>query len=117
MMLLAVRRLMAGTIILVLAAPCIFAQTWTGLGGDNKWATAGNWDAGVPGSGSTALFNGAGNGVTAISLNGGIQPINTIQFDPGSAAYTIGQVAGDTLSTDSNGFVIANNNLTTAQTI
>src|SRR5262249_17982343 len=32
--------------------------TWTGLGGDTNWSTAGNWNNGVPGPGDTAVFNG-----------------------------------------------------------
>jgi hypothetical protein len=100
------------------AAPA-WAQTstWTGLAAPNSnWATPGNWDAGVPGSGGTALFNGPGNGNTSIGLGGGSQPIHTIQFDAGAAAYTIGQSSEGALNFDPDGFIIANSGLTTAQT-
>ena len=36
-------------------------RTWTGLGTDNNWSTAGNWNGGVPGSTDTALFDGTTN--------------------------------------------------------
>lgn len=32
--------------------------TWTGLGADNNWSTAGNWDTGVPTNTTTAIFSG-----------------------------------------------------------
>jgi len=33
-------------------------RTWTGLGGDNKWSTADNWDSGAPVSGDDLVFEG-----------------------------------------------------------
>ena len=35
------------------------ASVWTGLGGDNLWDNAGNWDAGVPASGVAADIDNA----------------------------------------------------------
>jgi hypothetical protein len=34
--------------------------TWTGLGADNNWSTALNWDTGVPTAATPAIFNGVG---------------------------------------------------------
>jgi hypothetical protein len=34
--------------------------TWTGLGADELWSTAANWQAGVPGAGDIAIFSSAG---------------------------------------------------------
>ena len=31
-------------------------KAWTGGAADKNWATAGNWDAGVPGNGDVAVF-------------------------------------------------------------
>lgn len=33
---------------------------WTGLGADNNWSTALNWDTGVPTAATPAIFNGVG---------------------------------------------------------
>jgi autotransporter-associated beta strand protein len=33
-------------------------RTWTGMGGDNKWGTAGNWVEGTPASGDSLVFDG-----------------------------------------------------------
>ena len=92
-------RLLAIAIVCVLATDSIsHAVTWTGLATpDNLWATSGNWDSGVPGSGTTAQFTDSGNGNTTISLGGAVQPIGSISFDTANvAAYTLGQQPGDT---------------------
>ena len=114
-------RIFAPAILLVLVAAPARAQTstWTGLAGpDNNWATPGNWDAGVPGSGGTAVFSGPGNGNTSISLGGTTQSINTLFFDtPSAAAYTIGQLPGDALSFDSGGQLAVSDTVTMPQVI
>jgi hypothetical protein len=111
----------AGAIVGVVVAASVEAQvtsTWTGLAApDNNWTSAGNWDSGVPDSFDTALFNGAGNGNTNISLGAATQPINTVLFQSGAAAYTLGESVGDTLSFDSNGALFVVAGVTTAQTI
>src|SRR6478609_8907959 len=83
-------------------------QTWTGLGGDNKWATVGNWDTGVPGTGNQANFVDAGNGNTSISLSGGNQPIGTINFDTANAAaFNLGVLSsGDKFTFDGGGSIV-----------
>ena len=52
--------------------------TWIGLGADNLWTTAGNWQGGVPGAGNSPIFDGtsiknstvnAGFGGTITNLN------------------------------------------------
>jgi hypothetical protein len=114
------RNFVSAIFLVFIAAPA-WAQTstWTGLAApDNHWAMAGNWDAGVPGSGATAVFSGPGNGNTSISLGGTTQSINTLFFDAASAAaYTIGQLPGDTLSFDSGGQLVVSDTVTTPQVI
>ena len=103
---------------LALIAPAAPAQSnWTGAA-SNAWTTAGNWSAGVPVSGNTAVFNGAGNGNTSISLGGAAQPIGTIQFDTAAAAsYTFGALAsGDAFNFDAAGAITVTNTVTAAQT-
>jgi hypothetical protein len=116
---LASRRALFVSVAFVLAAsPAARAETWTGLASpDNNWTTVANWDTGVPVSGSAANFNSAGNGNTAINLGGASQPLNTLDFEAGAAAYTIGQTAGDTLNFDGSGALIIGSGVTTAQTI
>jgi hypothetical protein len=103
---------------LLAVATVVRSETWTGAA-NSLWANQNNWDTiTVPGSSGTALFNGAGNGNTTISLGGGTQPINTVRFDTASAAaYGIGQDANDILSFDSGGFLETTSSLTKSQTI
>jgi fibronectin-binding autotransporter adhesin len=66
--------------------------SWTGLGSDSLWSTAGNWSGATPPGtgGQIATFNDAGNAKTTIDLNTGV-PVSNIVFDTASAAaYTIG---------------------------
>ena len=95
------------------------AQTWTGLGADNKWSTVGNWDTGVPGSGSTANFVDAGNSKTNISLSGGNQPIGTINFDTANAAaFNLGVLSsGDKFTFDGSGSIVIGSAVTNVETI
>jgi fibronectin-binding autotransporter adhesin len=96
-------------VVLLIAAPVVPAQsTWTG-NSSNLWTDVGNWSAGVPDSGTTALFNAASPN-TAISLGGGAQPVGSVQFDTaGAASYTVGAaytgsaLSGDQLNVISNG--------------
>ena len=95
------------------------SQNWTGLAApNNQWTTLANWDTAVPGSGNTAVFNGAGNGNTSISLGGSAQPIGALQFIANPAAYTLGTLAsGDKFNFDAGGSITVNNSVTTPQTI
>ena len=95
-------------------------RSWTGLAlPDKKWTTLGNWDMGVPISGDTALFNGVGNTNTSISLDGGTQPIKSIQFDGATATpYTLGVLASaDKFNFDADGSIIVASNIGVLQTI
>lgn len=61
--------------------------TWYGTT-DGTWATGSNWSSGsAPGRPDTAIFNGAGNGNTAIGVGTGVVVSNLI-FDTGAAAYS-----------------------------
>src|SRR4051812_40413821 len=95
------------------------AQTWTGLGADNKWSTVGNWDTGVPGSGNQANFVDTGNGNTNISLSGGNQPIGTLNFDTATAAaFNLGVLnSGDKFTVDGGGSIVIGSAVTNVETI
>jgi autotransporter-associated beta strand protein len=96
------------------------AQTWTGLASpDNNWITLNNWDTAVPVSTNTAVFNGAGNGNTSISLGNTSQPIKNIQFDTaGAAGYTLGVLSsGDKFNVDAGGAITVTSSVTTPQLI
>ncbi len=95
------------------------AQTWTGSGGNNKWTTAGNWDSGVPGSGSTANFVDGGNSNTNVSLSGGNQPIGTLNFDTANAAaFNLGVLnSGDQFTFDGGGSITIGAAVTNVETI
>jgi RHS repeat-associated protein/uncharacterized repeat protein (TIGR01451 family) len=80
--------------------------TWTGAS-NAVWATAGNWTGGVPDTGNSAIFNGAGNGNTTIDLGSGVT-IKTNLFNTASvAAYTIGSGAAgsQTLTLNDSGAI------------
>ena len=67
--------------------------TWNGTT-DGTWATGSNWSTGVaPGRPDTAIFNGAGNGNTTISVGTGVVVSNLI-FDTGAAAYSFNGSGG-----------------------
>jgi hypothetical protein len=91
--------------------------TWTGAAGA-LWSAAGIWTGGVPGTGNTATFNGAGNGNTTIDLGSGVT-LKTNLFNTASvAAYTIGSgtVGSQTLTLNDSGAIqltstVANNQL------
>lgn len=112
------RSLLVFTLVSTATDSFVAAQTWTGLGGDNKWSTVGNWDTAVPGSGNTATFNGPGNGNTNVSLSGGTQPIGTILFDNSPAAYALGTLSsGDQFNFDAGGAITVNNTVATPQSV
>ncbi len=66
------------------------SSSWIGGGGDDAWATAGNWNPGpAPATGETATFDAASLGGTTIDLAG--QTVNIVQFNNAATdAYTIG---------------------------
>jgi hypothetical protein len=104
------------------AAPAARAQntrTWTGAT-DSNWAVPTNWNAAlIPGSGDTALFNGAGNGHTTISLGGATLPIRNISFDNASAAaYTLGIIpSSDKFNFDAGGAIAVSSSVVQNQRI
>lgn len=95
--------------------------TWTGTT-DASWATPGNWSSNpaVPGTGDTAVFNGAGNGNTTITV--GSIVLSSLKFDTSSAAaYTFDPTVGSgTITFDNSGTagnIVMNSTVTTNQTI
>src|SRR4051812_19867363 len=81
---------------LAVAAPVARAQNWSSTPQNNLWGNLNNWlPATVPGTGNTATFNSSST-VTAISLGGGAQAINTIAFASGTVSYNLGVTAQDT---------------------
>lgn len=92
--------------------------SWTGLGADSLWSTAGNWSpiSTPPGTGGqTATFNGAGNSKTTIDLGAGIN-VSNIVFDTASAAaYTIGAGAAGSQTLTLNSNLTVNATVTTSQ--
>jgi autotransporter-associated beta strand protein len=114
------RSLCVGLTIVALAvsgAPVAAQSTWTGTATTALWSDLGNWNGGVPVSGMTATFNGAGGTHTAVDLGGAAQPIGTIAFDTANAAaYSFSGNAGDAFIFDANGGVSASSSVTTAQT-
>jgi len=75
------------------------SATWTGTDSD-LWNRGVNWDAGIPGSGNAATFNGAGNGNTTVDLGSGAT-VGSLVFDTAScAAYTIGTGSVQSLTID-----------------
>jgi hypothetical protein len=98
------------------AAPVRAQRTWTGTT-STAWSDPTNWSTAVPGSGSTALFNGPGNGNVLIDLGGTARPIGTILFDTSAAAaYTFSGNTGDAFRFDAGGAVTINSTVTTSQT-
>ena len=86
-------------------------RVWDG-DADTAWTNDTNWvgDAAPGESGDGAVFNGAGNGNTAIDLGGSVSVTN-LHFDTGAAvAYTIGTGIGDAITlTDSRSITMSSN--------
>lgn len=103
-----------------LSAPALAAsETWDGDQNTGVWATVLNWaEAGVvPGTGDTATFNSAGGTVDLINLGGGVT-LGTLLFDNAACtAYTIGSVAGQTLTLNNGGGITVNLGVVQTQTI
>ena len=80
------------------------SDTWSG-GTSTIWTDTGNWVSGnLPSTGDTATFLDGGNGNTTIDLSTGVA-IGLIQFNAGSASYTIGagSTGAQTLTIDDSG--------------
>ena len=94
---------------------------WNGTT-DAAWATPTNWSSDpnpVPGTGNTATFNNAGNGITAIDLGAGVT-ISSIVFDTvNAAAYTIGSGGAgvQALTLNDSGSITANNGINANQIV
>ena len=82
----------AGVVLACLWASPLFGQyTWNGAAG-GEWSDSANWTpAGVPGSGTSVLFNSAGGGNALIDLSSSAVTVKNIEFSSAScAAFTIG---------------------------
>jgi len=69
-------------------------STWNDTAGNDNWNDAGNWSAGVPGTGDTATFDATGP--SPIDMNASVS-IGALDFS--AAAFTI-NAAGGTLTID-----------------
>src|SRR5580658_767927 len=81
---------------LLTAAAGAYAQTdpWTGVAGDNNWATAGNWNAGAPTTGETPAFGAQGEG--GLTLNNNLTAGTSflgLQFNAGAPAFILNGAA------------------------
>src|SRR4051812_35355199 len=102
----AIRSLLFG---IVCTAPVALpAQTfvWTGAT-DGNWATAANWDAGVPAGGTTTVisFDASANPTTVNNLSGGLT-LNQLTFGANAGAVTI---SGNALTFDGTAPTLVNN--------
>ena len=94
---------------------------WNGTT-DAAWATLTNWSSDpnpVPGTGNTATFNNAGNGITAIDLGAGVT-IASIVFDTvDTAAYIIGSDGAglQDLTLEDSGSITANSGINANQIV
>jgi hypothetical protein len=70
-------------VILLFVPTLAFAatKTWTGLGADNKWSTANNWNGNaVPGTGDIIVFDGTGKKNALISTSAFLYPIGELRM-------------------------------------
>ncbi|MEY4242463.1 MAG: hypothetical protein RLZZ245_48 [Verrucomicrobiota bacterium] len=91
--------------------------SWTGLGANSLWSTAGNWSGATPPGtgGQTATFNDAGNAKTTVDLGAGV-PVSNIVFDTATAAaYTIGAGAAGSQSLTLNTSITMNSTVMSHQ--
>jgi hypothetical protein len=113
---------MAGAAIFAgLVCPTLHAASGTWTGADNAaWTNDANWSAApFPSGADTATFSGAGNGHTAVDLEG-LPSIKTVVIDSASAApYTLGLggLNGQTLVLESSGLVAVTNGVVNAQRV
>lgn len=102
------------------------SATWNGTT-DSTWATTTNWisspsPSSAPGSGETATFNSAGNGITTISLSATTDAvtIQNILFDTSNAAaYTLGAgaVGSQTFTLNTPGAITVSGSVTKDQRV
>ncbi len=74
--------------ICVLIASSGFAQTWTGLGGDDNWTTAANWTS-LPVNDGTAVVVFTGSTRLA-PLVDTAQNVKSVYFDNGASEFNLG---------------------------
>jgi autotransporter-associated beta strand protein len=93
--------------------------TWSGATdsnwADENWLLGGSLTLAVPGTGDTAIFNGAGNSNTTISLGLSGVTVGSMLFNSSSAAaYTIGSgsVGSQTLTLNDGGSITMNSTVT-----
>jgi fibronectin-binding autotransporter adhesin len=91
--------------------------TWKTSTTNGSWATTGNWNGGVPGTGNTATFSGTSNNQTIVT---GTITLGSLLFDTASVgAYTVGGAAAGTgqITLDNNGSITVTASATNSQTI
>ncbi len=92
-----------------------YAQTWNGLSPlDSKWSTLLNWSSVLPpANNGTADAHFAGSTRTSPDMDANWN-VNSVTFDSGAAAFTLGSTGGSTLTIQGGGIA---NNSTNTQTI
>ena len=95
----------------ILAAHGQASDTWTGLGTDANWSTAGNWSAGAPVTGNSLIFTGSSGTTANNDLATNAYTFGGILFDINASAFTLG---GNDIYTSG---VIENDSVGNVQTI
>ncbi len=74
----------------ILAAHGQTTDTWTGLGADANWSTAGNWSPGAPATGNSLVFTGTTGTSPNNDLATNAYNFSGILFDVNAGAFTLG---------------------------
>ena len=87
--------------------------TWTGLGADDNWGTAGNWTS----TGTPPPADDVTDTLLVLTGNTRLSNIfdysfaaNSLTFDAGAGSFTIANGGGKTLTLGTGGITIASNN-------
>src|SRR4051794_32052766 len=93
------------------------AYTWTGLGSDANWSTAGNWNSSSPGTNPPPPASDLNN--TFLLLTGNTQltntlnynlSANTLSFDFAAGPFIVNGLGANTLTIGSGGIGVSSNN-------
>ena len=74
----------------ILAAQGQVSDTWSGLGADSNWSTAGNWSAGAPATGNSLIFTGSTGTTPYNDLATNAYTFGGILFDVNAGSFTLG---------------------------